>query len=283
MGNRYACKQTFEQWCIENNHQDYLDLWDYELNDVLPSEIPSGTKERYYFKCPEGIHKSDTRRLCDLSGNSKRRLVCKECLGGIGGRIKIDLTGKQFGELLVIKYNQELHDNGKHGYWICECSCGERINVLSQKLKEGKKKICGKAGKHKYQMLSPEEQGRGGSENYYFKKSVKEKTQNTCIISGEQLDDNEIHHIFPYAQYPDLRYDINNGACIEKKYHSTSCEGSFHRVYGTGENNTPENFQAYVNEKRRELGNYEFFDVYAYVYPYDEDNLEIDDNLEYLY
>lgn len=43
------------------------------------------------------------------------------------------------------------------------------------------------------------------------------------------------------------------------------------------------NFQKYVNEKRMELGIYEFFDVYAYVYPYDEDNIEIGDDLEYLY
>lgn len=282
MGNRYTCKQTFEDWCLENNKQDYLDLWDYELNDVKPSEIPFGTKNRYYFKCPDGIHKSDTRRISDLT-YKPRKLICKECLGHNGGVKRPELTGMKFGELTVLKYNQELHNKGKDGYWLCECSCGEKISVLTQKLKEGLKRICGKAGKHKYQMLSPEEQHRCGSENYYWKKAVKEKTQNICVISGEQLDDNEIHHIFPYAQYPDLRFDSNNGVCIAKKYHSIACEGSFHRVYGTRENNTPENFQDYVNEKRRELGNYEFFDVNAYVYPYDEDNLEIGNDLEYIY
>lgn len=171
-----------------------------------------------------------------------RNIICKECLGHNGGYAKPELTGMQFGELKVLHYNQELHDEGKPGYWLCECSCGERLNVLTHKLKEGLKKICGKAGKHKYQMLSPEEQRRSSTEYKYFKKAVKEKTNNICIISGEQLDDNEIHHIFPYAKYPELRYNVNNGACIAKKYHSTACEGSFHRIYGTGENNTPENF-----------------------------------------
>ena len=37
MGNRYTCKQTFEEWCLENNRKDVLDLCDYEKNDVLPS------------------------------------------------------------------------------------------------------------------------------------------------------------------------------------------------------------------------------------------------------
>ena len=274
MGNRYSCKQTFEKWCLENNHQDYIDLWDYELNELTPSDIPYGTKQRYYFKCPNGIHKSDTRRICDLTQDLARKYSCKECIGN--GQI-IDLTGKIFGELTVLEIDKDTK-NTSDTYWKCQCSCGEQISVGGVKLRGKLKIICGKAGKHKYQMLSPEEQKRGGAKNNQFRKSVLEKSNNICIISGEQLNDNEVHHIFPYAQYPEFRYDTNNGICIAKKYHSTACEGSYHRIYGTGENNTPDNFQKYVNERRRELGNMEYFDVYAYVYPYDEDNLEIDEN-----
>lgn len=51
--------RTFEKWCLENNHQDFLDLWDYELNIKSPSEIPYGTRSEYYFKCEEGIHNSE--------------------------------------------------------------------------------------------------------------------------------------------------------------------------------------------------------------------------------
>ena len=253
-------------------------LWDYELNEVNPSDIPSATKQRYYFKCPNGIHKSETRRISNLTDDPNQNYTCKQC-GGHG--YFYDLTGNKYGELTVLGIDNNSNKSDRH--WLCECSCGEIVSVGGIKLRSGKKKICGKFGKHKYQALTDDERKHSGSDYYRFKKAVKEKTQNICIISGEQLDDNEFHHIFPYAQYPELRYYVNNGACIAKKYHSTSCEGSFHRVYGTGENNTPENFQKYVNEKRMELGIYEFFDVYAYVYPYDEDNLEICDDLEYLY
>ena len=29
-------KKSFYDWCIENNRQDVLDRWDYELNDCSP-------------------------------------------------------------------------------------------------------------------------------------------------------------------------------------------------------------------------------------------------------
>lgn len=260
MGNKHTFK-SFEEWCIENNRQDYLDLWDYSKNKVSPSEVSYGTKRRYYFNCPNGIHESETRRISNLTVNPNQKYTCKEC-GGNG--YYTDLTGMVFGELTVLGIDNDSKKSDKH--WLCECSCGEIVSVGGIKLRGGKKKICGKFGKHKHQTFSKKENKHSGTEYKYFKKVVKEKTNNVCIISGEQLDDNEIHHIFPYAKYPELRYNVNNGACIAKKYHSTACEGSFHRIYGTGENNTPENFQKYVNEKRRELGNYEPFDVYAYLY-----------------
>ena len=48
MGNKYYYK-TFEEWCLENNRQDILDLWDYDKNNKSPSEVPAGTKIKYFF------------------------------------------------------------------------------------------------------------------------------------------------------------------------------------------------------------------------------------------
>ena len=281
MGNKFHYK-TFEEWCLENNRYDILELWDYDRNEVSPSDVPYGTKKRYYFKCPNGVHESESKIISNITDKPTHKVVCLQCNGGNGNGRK-DLTWKQFGELTVLRYDDEKSKEGKPGYWICQCSCNEILSVFGPKLREGKKKICGKAGKHKYQTLLNKQLNHTGSEYYYFKKAVKEKNQNICIISGEQLDDNEVHHILSYAKYPEYRYDVNNGACITKRYHSITCEGSFHRIYGTGENNTPENFQKYVNEKRRELGITDFFDVFAYLNPYEEDNLEIADDLEYIY
>lgn len=44
-------KYSFAQWCRDNGHKDWLDLWDYELNDVGPDEISCGAKKKCFFKC----------------------------------------------------------------------------------------------------------------------------------------------------------------------------------------------------------------------------------------
>ena len=188
-----------------------------------------------------------------------------------------DLTGKTFGELTVL--GRDIERQASESYWVCQCSCGEILSVGGAKLRSGKKKICGKNGKHKHEFLTKEELGRRTSEYYRFKKLVKEMNDNRCIICGEQLDDNEIHHIFPYAQFPEYRLYVRNGVCVAKKYHSMAAEGSYHRIYGTGLENTPQNFERYVNEKRMELGNYEYFDAMGYVFPCLEDNLSIDSTM----
>ena len=47
----------------------------------------------------------------------------------------IDLKGKQFGKLAVVEYNRP--------YWVCKCSCGKTINVLSCNLRNGSTTSCG--------------------------------------------------------------------------------------------------------------------------------------------
>ena len=36
-------QETFEEWCKNNNREDLLNEWDYELNKILPSEITTGS------------------------------------------------------------------------------------------------------------------------------------------------------------------------------------------------------------------------------------------------
>ena len=42
---------SFEKWCIDNNHQDYLDRWDYDKNKKLPSIISKGSHTKAWLKC----------------------------------------------------------------------------------------------------------------------------------------------------------------------------------------------------------------------------------------
>lgn len=51
--------------------------------------------------------------------------------------MKEDLTGKHFGKLTVLEYNEET------GKWICQCECENKTEVLGYNLKLGNTKSCG--------------------------------------------------------------------------------------------------------------------------------------------
>ncbi|MDK1716647.1 hypothetical protein [Dellaglioa algida] len=51
-----------------------------------------------------------------------------------------DLTGKIFGELTVIKQDENV---GGHSGWLCQCSCGNATIVASNKLTIGHTASCG--------------------------------------------------------------------------------------------------------------------------------------------
>ncbi len=51
--------------------------------------------------------------------------------------MKEDLTGKHFGNLTVIEYNDKTRK------WICKCKCGNTTEVLGYNLKLGNTKSCG--------------------------------------------------------------------------------------------------------------------------------------------
>lgn len=68
----------------------------------------------------------------------------------------VDLTGKKFGRLTVIKREK---NRGNQTCWLCKCDCGKEVSVASGKLKNGhtlscgcfrrdKCKECGKKTKH---------------------------------------------------------------------------------------------------------------------------------------
>ena len=53
----------------------------------------------------------------------------------------IDLTGKKFGELTVIK-KSEIKKNNRVA-WECKCSCGNSTVVITNHLTSGHTKSCG--------------------------------------------------------------------------------------------------------------------------------------------
>ena len=72
-------KQTFYDWCVENNRQDILDLWDYELNAKTPKEIGSHTNKKCWFKCPRGLHKSELQTIACFYQTPTMQIYCSTC------------------------------------------------------------------------------------------------------------------------------------------------------------------------------------------------------------
>ena len=53
----------------------------------------------------------------------------------------VDLTGKVFGHLTVLRRDESV--TGGKAKWICRCTCGNTVSVFSSSLRSGKTKSCG--------------------------------------------------------------------------------------------------------------------------------------------
>ena len=400
-------KYSFEQWCIDNNRQDFLDRWDYKKNDLKPSEVASKTEKRFWFKCPKGIHESELKKISSLAYGNAHELKCDKCnsfaqhiidkygeehlnmiwhidneispwdisygnsskkiiiadnncpngkrfdtcnnllrnrdtkyipnddnvkegksLGDIHpecievwsdknettpydylcsstakiywkcengkhndflrridaskargftcpkcGRLgagMIDLTGQKFGELTVISFDKSIN---RVPYWNVKCSCGKELSIRGSSLRSGGAKTCGNFSIHytgennstwKGGGRTPTQIERGKKKYTNWRNTIIEKRGAICIITGEVCEKPNLHHIYPFADYEEYRYEEWNAIIIDNKYHNMLIPGSFHNIYGT-KNNTPEQLEEYINTKRSELEIEEPFDVYQYM------------------
>ena len=70
--------KSFKDWCMETNHQEFLDRWDYKLNKYTPDIVSYKSEYNIYFKCPNGKHASRSvqlRLITDLDTSCE----CQEC------------------------------------------------------------------------------------------------------------------------------------------------------------------------------------------------------------
>jgi len=64
-------------------------------------------------------------------------------------------------------------------------------------------------------------------EHRIWSKKVKERDNYTCRACNRRYVELQSHHILSYKNYPDKRYDINNGVTL-----CTKCHIEFHKTYG---------------------------------------------------
>lgn len=71
--------KSFEDWCIENDRKDLLDLWDYDLNTKAPDQVSCCTADAYYFKCGIGRHESSLHKIHCVARKSQNKKMCVKC------------------------------------------------------------------------------------------------------------------------------------------------------------------------------------------------------------
>jgi hypothetical protein len=97
----------------------------------------------------------------------------------------IDLTGKTFGRLTVIKQVKREYNPRRETFWLCKCSCTEEkyTVVVASNLKRGTTKSCGCLAKEKIQEV--------GYKNSKYNKYVE--IDNKTII-GELYNSDKIFY-----------------------------------------------------------------------------------------
>jgi 5-methylcytosine-specific restriction endonuclease McrA len=178
------------------------------------------------------------------------------------------VKNKRFGRLLCLS-NAYL-DNGRL-YVRVICDCGIEKIVMLQALSSGATQSCGCYNKEilkshckeKHWAYNPNltEQDRKnnnsrGSNNEYqiFRKTVIKYCNNTCQCCGNYSDrDMRVHHIMSWNIDYENRLNSNNAILLCPECHDIQYQNSFHNSYGNG-NNTPQQLEEYINNKRKELG-----------------------------
>lgn len=177
----------------------------------------------------------------------------RSCHAKLRRRYEEKFVGKRFSMLVVESINEITtyqQKNGKDRHKvgvICLCDCGKKIETFAASLLMTKKN-CGCVGSSRrrdssrkkdplwMEQMTPKERKKI-SRTYcidglrlWTKKTYK-KYHKRCALSGG-IGKLCAHHIFNWADHPDLRLDPDNGICLIEPIHIL-----FHKIYGSKFNN----------------------------------------------
>lgn len=131
---------------------------------------------------------------CDFTPNGNAQKFCCRCL------IKVC---KWCGSLFISK--------NRHRHQIyCSALCRESVKIG----KLAYPNIIGKRGKRPRTYHISNRLKHGNAFDREWRRSVFERDNYTCKKCGQRGGRLQAHHIKPYKEYLDLRYDINNGQTL---------------------------------------------------------------------
>ena len=111
------CKycNSFEQWCIDNNKPQYLELWDDEKNECSPKDVSYSSTKKCFFKCPRDLHDSEQKSINHLT-TGHTSFKCNAC--NSIGQYLIDT----YGEDALDKYCDYEKNGNLNPFEIPRCS-----------------------------------------------------------------------------------------------------------------------------------------------------------------
>ena len=164
---------------------------------------------------------------------------------------KKELLGKSFGRLIVIGFGKPYvspSTGDKNLVCLCKCECGAEVLVRAQELQGGKTISCGcyqkektsermskKLGKnnpsYRHDVTEEERQSnywqRQSLENEKWRIKVFKRDDHTCQCCKRRGGNLVAHHMNGFANFPEQRFDVNNGMTLCK-----SCHKKLHAILG---------------------------------------------------
>ena len=172
-----------------------------------------------------------------------------------GAKHVVDMVGKRFGRLLVVRRE----GNGSSGKvtWMCRCDCGKEKVVKAGSLRSENTTSCGcvqKETMHEIRWnpnLTDEERKTNRNREmavpglHLWRKEVYRRDGYTCQACESKSPRRIVaHHKESWQSNKALRLDVNNGAMVCEE-----CHKELHSRYGWG-NNTTEQWTDFIRSKQ---------------------------------
>jgi hypothetical protein len=148
---------------------------------------------------------------------------------------KKDLTGKTFRKLNVIKL---LRSENQNRIWLCQCECGNTIDISTADLSREYILSCGCSEKYSIECIKT----RRYEKYVDWRKRIFERDEYRCSVCGK-TGGMHAHHLVNYIYDQDHSYDLNNGITMCKE-----CHRLFHKTYGV-KNNTKNQFKEFTRKQ----------------------------------
>jgi len=224
------------QWCIENNRQDILNLWDYELNKCKPSEICYTTNKKYYFKCYRNLHDSFLVNINSLT-NKGSTVFCLLC--NSFAQWGVDNLGKDFLKKYwdykkntvdpwrirygnhdsIIYLNCEIHGSYKttcNNATRCLCRCPECVRERDESFLQEKIRLY-ISNNLKYKLL------------HEYNCSIIAQNPKIKNKKGQMPYDNEILELKLIIEtHGEQHYKITGFTILQSKHKNTTPEQELH-------------------------------------------------------